>query len=715
MSEKVTEPAGRSRQNAREIAEARFEKLFEDAEALSIQGYLPDGTVVYWNRASEAIYGYSAEEALGGNLLDLIIPAEMRSIVEGAVRWMFESGQGIPAGRLELRHKDGRKVPVYSCHTVVAVPGESPILFCMDTDMSALDSAEAELRIAATAFESQQGMLITDRRGVILRINQSFAQATGYTAAQTVGRPLRILRSNQHPPGFYSEMWSALLLSGSWQGEISTKRKNGEISADWVTFTAVRDASGGVTHYVGTQTDITLRKQAEAKIIHLAFYDPLTHLPNRRLLQDRLQQALSAIRHNQSCGALLFIDVDNFKTLNDTQGHIIGDLLLQQVAERLKTSIRASDTAGRLGGDEFVVMLEDLGSDLHEAAGRSESTGRTLLALLSQQYTLNDLVYEGSVSIGVALFSPPGSSVAELMKQADLALYEAKAAGRNTLRFFDAEMQAAVTLRAELVSGLREGVAKGEFFLHYQPQVDSHDRIIGAELLLRWDRPRHGMVPPTLFIPVAEESGLIHPLGDWVLETACDRLVAWGDQPVLAQLTLAVNVSARQFARSDFVAHVTGILVRTGADPRRLKLELTESLLISDIDDVVEKMTALKRIGVSFSLDDFGTGYSSLAYLQRLPLDQLKIDRSFVRNLLTDQSSVVIAQTIIALGGSMGLSVIAEGVEEEGVRRILGDLGCMSYQGNLFGRPMAVEEFQALATLSPAPRTVPAASSAPRS
>ena len=681
--------------HSREVSEARFKKLFDEADAMSIQGYLPNGTVVYWNQASEKIYGYTAEEALGGNLLDLIIPADIRQEVEGAVNWMFESGQGIPAGRLELKHKNGHPVHVHSSHTVIAIPNHPPVLFCMDADMSSLVRAEAELRIAAAAFESQQGMFITDDQGVILRVNQAFTLTTGYSAEEAVGQTPRLIRSDYHPAAYYEAMWQSLLDTGFWQGEIWNRRKSGEVYANWITITAVRDEKGQITHYVSSQIDITQRKDAEAQIMHLAFYDPLTRLPNRRLLLDRLQQAIAASARNQSVGALLFIDLDNFKTLNDTLGHDIGDRLLQQVAERLNACIRKNDTVARLGGDEFLVMLEDLSQSQPEAATQAEAAGRKILDALNQIYQIDKHKYLGSVSIGVTLFSKQ-ANVDELLKQADLAMYEAKAAGRNSLRFFDPEMQKAVTLRAELLNGLQEALREQQFRLYYQPQVDQEGHITGAEALVRWERPGVGLVSPVEFIPVAEESGLIKPLGFWVLETACSQLADWALKPESAALTLSVNVSSVQFNCADFVEQVLEVLHKTGANAQQLKLELTESLLVEKVDEVIAKMSALKAHGVGFSLDDFGTGYSSLAYLRRLPLDQLKIDRSFVRDLLDDPNSAAIAQTIIDLSQTMGLSVIAEGVETEIQRVLLASLGCHAYQGYLFGRPLPIEQLQEL-------------------
>ncbi|WP_295453011.1 bifunctional diguanylate cyclase/phosphodiesterase [uncultured Thiodictyon sp.] len=696
MSEQPAGPVIWGGKPSREVNEARFQKLFDEADAMAIQGYVPDGTVVYWNRASEKVYGYTAQEALGGNLLDLIIPHDMRQAVEMGVRWMFDNGQGIPPGRLTLRHKDGHRVSVYSSHTIVTVPGQDPVLFCMDADMSELERAETELRVAATAFESQQGMIITDAQGVILRVNQAFTRTTGYSAQEAVGQTPRLIKSGRHSVDFYAQMWRHLLATGHWQGELWNQRKDGEVYAVWVTISAVTDGTGQVTHYVGAQTDMTQRKAAEAKILHLACYDSLTKLPNRRLLLDRLQQATVSSPRHQRAGALLFLDLDHFKTLNDTLGHDMGDLLLQQVAERLTHAIRENDTAARLGGDEFVVMLEDLSPQLEAAANQAEAVGEKILAALNRVYRLKEHEYVGSVSIGITLFPSQGNSVETLMKQADLALYGAKAAGRNTLRFFDPQMQETVTLRAALMSDLRKALHKQEFRLLYQPQVDSGGRLTGAEALVRWQCPARGLIRPTEFIPFSEETGFILPLGQWVLDTACRQLAAWAARPESALLSLAVNVSAHQFHRADFVEQVLETVKRTGANPRRLKLELTESLLLNNIEEISAKMSALKEQGLSFVLDDFGTGYSSLAYLKRLPLDQLKIDQSFVHDLLVDPSTVAIAQTIIGLGRTMGIAVIAEGVETQRQRELLARLGCQAYQGYLFGRPMPLEGFEQL-------------------
>lgn len=695
MPSTPTSSLHRGAASAKEIFELRFQKLFEDADAMSIQGYLADGTVVYWNRASEHIYGYSATEAMGGNLLDLIIPHDMRTAVQGAVRWMFEHGQGIPPSRMNLRHKQGHLVPVYSSHTVVSVEGQEPVLFCMDADMSALAKAEEELRIAATAFDSQQGMMITDRLGVILRVNRSFTEATGYTAAEAVGRSPCILSSERHSAEFWALMWQSLHSHGSWQGEVWNKRKNGEIYADWVIINAVRDAEGAVTHFVGTLTDISQRKDAENKIIRLAFYDPLTNLPNRRLMQDRLHQAIAASQRKHSFGALFCLDIDNFKILNDSAGHDVGDLLLQKIAQRLAAHVRDCDTLARFGGDTFLVMLEDLGPDVVVAGAKAELIAQKLMHELRRPHQLHEQVYQGSVSMGIALFDAPEASADVLIKRVELAMYQAKSAGRNTLRFFDPQMQAVVSARAAMEVSLREALAQNRFLLHYQAQVNQASQVTGVEALVRWQDPRRGMVPPAEFIPLAEETGLILPLGLWVLETVCQQLVKWAGQPELAHLTMAVNVSALQFHQKDFAEQVLAILDRTGAPPEKLKLELTESMLVSQVDEVIAKMKMLQARGVSFSLDDFGTGYSSLSCLKRLPLHQLKIDQGFVRDILVDADDAAIAKMIIALADSLGLTVIAEGVETEAQCAFLAGLGCQHYQGYLFSKPLPVDALEA--------------------
>ncbi|MFA6922440.1 MAG: EAL domain-containing protein [Gallionella sp.] len=550
---------------------------------------------------------------------------------------------------------------------------------------------DESLRVAATVFEAQEGMLVTDHKGTIIRVNRTFTSITGYSAKEVVGRNPNMLSSGRHDEGFYRLMWDSLKSTGSWEGEVWNRRKSGEIYPEYLAITTVKDQGDVITNYVATFTDISVTKAAVDEVKHLAFYDSLTGLPNRRLLMDRLSQAFASSARSKTGGALLFIDLDNFKNLNDTLGHDKGDMLLQQVARRLESCVREGDTVARLGGDEFVVMLEDLNEDPLDAAAQTETVGEKILDKLNAPYQLASNEHHSTPSIGAVIFNNHDQSREELLKQADIAMYQAKKAGRNTLRFFDSKMQDSINARATLERELRAALEGRQFHLHYQIQVGSSHEPLGAEALIRWMHPERGLVPPLQFIPLAEETGLILPIGLWVLHTACAQLNIWRNDPLTSHLVLAVNVSARQFRQADFVMQVQTAVQRHGIDATRLKLELTESLLLESIEDTILTMNALKTIGVRLSLDDFGTGYSSLQYLKRLPLDQLKIDQSFVRDIVTDSSDRAIVRTIIAMASSLNMSVIAEGVETEEQRRLLFSKGCRHYQGYLFGKPDAID------------------------
>ncbi|GAA4422441.1 sensor domain-containing protein [Acidovorax lacteus] len=470
--------------------------------------------------------------------------------------------------------------------------------------------------------------------------------------------------------------------------ELHHQRRDG--STHWISVSGVPvfDAQGAFCGYRGVGRDITERKSVEEKVERLAFFDALTGLPNRRLLLDRLQRAIAFALRAEQHGALLFIDLDNFKDLNDTLGHDTGDQLLVQVAERLRGCVRDSDTVARFGGDEFVVLLQALHQEPTRASAEAARVAQLIIDRLGAAYTMAATAHHSTPSIGITLFGRTASRVDDLLKQADMAMYQAKAGGRNTVRFFDPDMQAAVSARSELESDLRHGLQHGEFLLHYQPVVDSAGRLLGAEALVRWQHPRRGLVPPSEFIPLAEQTGLILPLGRWVLEAACRQLVVWAQSAVTRPFFLSVNVSVRQFRQPEFAEQVLGALQASGANPERLKLELTESLMATDVEEVIQRMEQLRERGVGFSLDDFGTGYSSLSYLKRLPLEQLKIDRGFVRDVLADANDAAIVRTILALAQSLDLQVVAEGVETTGQLEFLRRLGCPAFQGYLFGRPV---------------------------
>lgn len=559
---------------------------------------------------------------------------------------------------------------------------------------------QAELRAAALIHRNQVFMQSTpefvhilDNRGNVIEVNDAFCRHLGYTQAEAL--QLNVLDFDAK---FSADEAQAIIdkLWGSHATFESVHRcKNGTLVDVEVTVSGVE--LNGQEYLFALGRDITERKQAEEEIKNLAFYDTLTHLPNRRLLTDRLSQALASSARSGQKGALLYVDLDKFKTLNDSLGHDIGDLLLQQVAQRLESCIREGDTVARLGGDEFVVMLKDLSKNETEAASLAEIVGEKILAALNQPYQLAAHVHHNTPSIGVTLFGDSGLSLDELLQQADIAMYQAKSAGRNVLRFFDPVMQAAITERALQETELRHAVAElDQFRLYYQVQIDSSGRSIGVEALVRWQHPTRGMMLPDEFIPLAEETGLILPLGHWVLASACRQLAAWAGQPKAAYLTVAVNVSAKQFHLPTFVEEVLTLVDHYGVDPSKLKLEITESMLLDNVENTIANMTVLKACGISFSLDDFGTGYSSLQYLKRLPLDQIKIDQSFVHDIVTDDSDKTIVRTIIAMAQGLNLNVIAEGVETVAQRQLLLDRGCTTFQGYLLGRPVPIEKFDAL-------------------
>lgn len=563
-------------------------------------------------------------------------------------------------------------------------------------DVTEHKRAEDQLRIAAATFETHEAIMITDADANILRVNQAFEATTGYSVEDVLGKNPRILNSGHQDKAFYAVMWQQLNTAGTWSGEMWDRRKDGQIYPKWLTITAVKNGQGTITEYVAIFSDITERKEAEQEIRNLAFYDALTKLPNRRLLMDRCHQALAASVRSQTFGALLFLDMDRFKVLNDTLGHDYGDLMLIEVADRITGCVRDVDTVARLGGDEFVVLLEEAGHSLDDASRRTAVVAEKIRASLALPYQLKDSVHHSSPSIGVSLYHGEDESVDTLLKQADMAMYQAKDSGRNAVRFFDPNMQLAVETRASLETDLRHAIANQELHLYYQIQVDREFRPLGVEALVRWKHPARGMVSPGQFIPIAEESSLILDIGHWVLDTACRQLASWGNYRITRELTVAVNVSAAQFRQPDFVDQIATLLRDHQVDASRLKLELTESVVMADVADVVAKMQALKTLGVKLSMDDFGTGYSSLSYLKRLPLDQVKIDQSFVRDIATDSNDAMMVRTIIDLAQNFGLDVVAEGVETEEQRLFLKQHGCPGYQGYLFSKPVPVAEFEKL-------------------
>ena len=656
-----------------------------------------EGRLTYVNAESERLLKVDRVDLLGKPIWSLLedssdgrLRRELRALLHGNTEVEFEDFYPRIGRWLEVR----------------AYPFEDGIAAYL-RDVSAIRQSQEQLLLLQTSISRLNDMvLITEASSInapgprIVFVNDAFERHTGYSRGDVLGRSPRLLQGPNTARSELDRIRAALTEARPVRAELINYKKDG--SPFWLELeiVPVDYFNRGLTHWVSVARDVTARKISEYEIEHLAFYDALTQLPNRQLLMDRLQQALAQGGASQLIGALMFIDLDHFKMLNDTLGHAKGDLLLQQVATRLRTCLDAANTVARLGGDEFVVLLEGQGDDRQAVTDKTRKIAESLLAALSEPYDLGGHQYHGTCSLGVTLFSHNRQNIGDLLKQADLAMYQAKAAGRNDICFFDPEMQAVATAGAALSAELRQALRDQQFVLHYQPQVGRDGRMIGVEALLRWQHPERGLVGPDDFISQAEESGLILPLGQWVIETACAQLAEWAGRPNRAAFSIAVNVSARQFRHPEFVEMVFAALRAHNIAPERLKLELTESLLATGIEVTIAKMGALKRAGVTLAIDDFGIGYSALSYLKHLPLDQLKIDRSFVKDVLTDPNDAAIARTIIGLAQSLGLAVMAEGVETEAQRAFLAWHGCECYQGHLFCKTLPIDELEAfMATL----------------
>ncbi len=649
-----------------------------------------DGRFTYTNEQAEKLLGMPARELLGRRIWSSF-QKTVRLRLEEQFRRSFENAQVLEVEELDARLSTRIEVRGYPFGAGLAVHLR---------DVTARHKAQEQLRLLESSIARLNDIVIITEAGPfsapgprIVFVNEAFERRTGYGPDEVMGCTPRLL---QGPGTQRRELDRIRQAMEQWQParvDLINYKKSGE--AFWVDLevSPVWDEARKLTHWVAVGRDITERKTAEEKIQYLAFYDPLTKLPNRQLLLDRLEEALSDHDRPHE-GALMFIDLDNFKVLNDTLGHQKGDQLLQLVAERLRSCVARGDTVARLGGDEFVILLEHTGQKPLEPVAGARTVSERILAKLGEPYVLSGHLHHSTCSIGVTLFGRAPWSVSELLKQADLAMYQAKSAGRNTVCFFDPEMQAVATANAALATDLRQAWREGQFLIDYQPQVGADGCMTGVEALLRWRHPNRDMVPPSHFIPTAEETSLIIPIGRWVLEQACAQLAVWAKQPDRSHLSIAVNVSVRQFRDPDFVDEVMTAIVNSGIAPHKLKLELTESLLADGIEVTVAKMGSLKDMGVTLSLDDFGMGYSSLSYLKRLPLDQLKIDREFVKDILTDANDAAIARTIIGLAQSLGLGVIAEGVETQAQRAYLAQQGCYEYQGFLFCKPLPIDELE---------------------
>ncbi|HEY1044394.1 MAG TPA: EAL domain-containing protein [Telluria sp.] len=683
----------RVRQKASELAESQ-DKLQAILDGTDSIVYIKDRDyrIQYINRAGCELARKPAQEILGRTMEELVSPEFFNQNVISDMR-VLDQGEHITSEEVEVSN-GVRSLTLLSTKAPLRRADGSIYALCgIATDISERKEAERALRVAAIVFQSQEGMFVTDAQRRVLNANEAFMDMTGLALAELEGREPPDVFLHEDGASARESMWSGVQRDGKWQGEVRVDRRAGGELHCWLAINAVRDAQGEITHFVCALADITQQKIAQEEIARLANYDALTNLPNRRLLMERLQHWLAGHGRRKGSAALLFLDLDNFKDLNDTSGHAAGDQLLRQVADRLLACVREGDTVARLGGDEFVILLEGIEGSPADAASHAAAIGWKIHDAVNRPFSISGTAYHATCSIGVTMCEHDCPRPDELMKRGDLAMYDAKRAGRNTLRFFHADMESAVRQRIALESEMREAVRRNQFVLYYQPQVGRDGATTGAEALVRWMHPQRGLIGPTSFIHVAEASGLIVPLGRWVLRTACEQLAAWADAPETAHLTMAVNVSAHQFRHPEFVPETLEIIAQTGARPTLLKLELTESLLIESVEETIGKMRELKAHGVCFALDDFGTGYSSLSYLKRLPLDQLKIDRSFVNDVLGNANDASIARSIVALARALGLGIIAEGVENERQHEFLAGIDCDAYQGYLFGRPIAAERF----------------------
>jgi diguanylate cyclase (GGDEF)-like protein/PAS domain S-box-containing protein len=652
---------------------------------------------LYVNPVQAARLGRQVDDIVGVRF-DAVLPPE----IMGVVHPKLQQALGGQAVSISLRYTGPNGLPVVAEARVVPQRTERGTvagLMAIVTDTSERERTHQkllesvrEISDLTAALDAHAIVAVTDAQGVITRVNDKFCSISKYPRSELLGRTHRVINSGQHPRGFFEDLWATISGGRVWNGEICNRAKDGSLYWVYTTIVPFVGPDGLPVQYIAIRADITERKKAEEEAQRMAFFDALTGLPNRRLVAERLNLALLASGRSGEFGALVLLDLDHFKEVNDTLGHFQGDELLRQVSLRLQNCVRQTDTVARLGGDEFVLVLNGLGDDLADATARAGDLSEKVRETLAMRYHFNGLQVDITASVGVVMFLSTALPVDELLKQADMALYRAKAAGRNRVAFFDPALQDEVNARAALLRDLREAQERQTLKVHYQPVVTAGGGVLGVEALLRWPHPTKGAISPAQFIPLAEQTGLILPIGKWVLQTACEQLVAWAAHPTRQAWSVAVNVSARQFKDPDFVQHVTQTLADTGANPQLLRLELTESMLHSDIPETIEKMTTLRALGVRFSLDDFGTGYSSLSYLKRLPLDQLKIDQSFVRDVLTDPNDAAIACTILSLAESLGLNVVAEGVETAEQLLFLLGHGCASFQGYLFGRPVPADQ-----------------------
>lgn len=789
-------------------SENRFHTLMEHIPSVAVQGYTLDGKVIFWNEASERLYGYSKKEALSGNLLDLIIPQEMQEDVKGAMKWMAQSGESISAGELLLQRKDGSRIPVFSSHGLVKYIDTPPELFCLDIDLSeqkrvqhalmesemrfkALHNAsfggivihdkglilecneglskisgysvdeligmngllliaensrsvvmenilsgyekpyeafglhkdgfeypvrleargipykgkdvrvvefrditeekkaQEELRLAASVFtQAREGILISDVNGVIINVNKAFSYITGYAYDEVVGKKPNMLKSGRHEDAFYKDMWDSLLEKDHWYGEIWNRRKNGEVYVEMLTISAIKNDHGKTSQYMALFSDISIAKEHERQLEYIAYHDALTTLPNRILLQDRLRQGMVHAKRHSGKLVMAYLDLDGFKNINDHYGHEIGDRLLISLSAKMKQLLREGDTLARIGGDEFVLVFNDM-KDIETSIPMLSR----MLFVISQPIDIGALVLQVSASIGVTFYPQDEEMEADqLLRQADQAMYQAKLAGKNRYHIFDDKQDRSVRGYHESLENIRHALTYNEFVLHYQPKVNMHTgKMIGVEALVRWQHPQKGLLSPAAFLPVIEDHLFAITLGEWVIDTALSQISKWKE--IGLEVPISINVGAKQLQHSEFIACLQALLKKhSNVNPSLLEIEILETSTLEDLLGISNIIKECHSMGITFALDDFGTGYSSLTYLKKLPVNVLKIDQTFVRDMLDDPDDLAILEGILGLSRAFSRQVIAEGVETIEQGEMLLQLGCELAQGYLIARPMPAFE-----------------------
>ncbi|QDE30523.1 EAL domain-containing protein [Shewanella polaris] len=673
------------------FSESKFRQIFEKIPSVSVQGYDKNRNVIFWNQASENLYGYSKEQAVGKRMEDLIIPLSYKNKVVNNVNAWINDGVPMQAEEQSLKRADGTHVPVYSSHTLIYNSDNEAEIYCIDIDLSAQKKAEEHASTLSQAIEqSPISIILTGVDSSIEYVNSAFEKITGYTSNEVIGRPTSMLQSGLTAKSTYRELWGAITQGRTWQGDLQNRKKNGELFWEQTHIAPIFDKAGITKHYLALKQDVTLFKQQEEKILQQAHYDSLTGLPNRLLSLDRLSQMLKDAHRVKNKIAVLFLDLDDFKKVNDTMGHSVGDDLLIQAATRLKSTIRDNDVVGRLGGDEFIIML-----NIHEPE-EAEIIANKLLKQFYTPFILKSREVVSTISIGIALYPFDSEDPKELLRQADSAMYHSKDRGRNIYHFYTEQMNHDMNRRLKIEEQLRNALKLGELEVYFQPVIEIRTRkIVGAEALLRWKNSILGQVSPDEFIPIAEQTSLIVSIGEYVIENAFSAAQKW-QQTYNLQFKIAINVSPKQFRENNFVEVLNIKLEQYQIHPTSVELEITEGVLLSGDDIIETNLRSIHDIGVNIAMDDFGTGYSSLSYLRSYPFDTLKVDKSFVNDITVDPADLELVGAAVAMGHALNLTVVAEGIETEEQYHLLNELNCDYGQGYLFSKPLPQKEFEQL-------------------